>query len=218
MEHPADALDEMRERFLVHGTRSPFAWITRLRTYGKKIQNTTTSLGYIYWSEDQQQLSYKGLEMTIESFRRFVQIEIEKAQQSLEILFLLYEEESRESVIPPIPLSQLRDDPSESRLGWNFLQDAHNAEALPNGQRWLLDRVLKTEWLQTEFLNIQQPSDKIKWKIPAVQAYLRNRDRFLELLLLLCHLTGGQPARGTEILSLRHRNTLHRRHRSIFIE
>ncbi|KAE8549021.1 hypothetical protein EYB25_007536 [Talaromyces marneffei] len=123
----------MRERFLVHGTRSPFAWITRLRTYGKKIQNTTTSLGYIYWSEDQQQLSYKGLEMTIESFRRFVQTEIEKAQQSLEILFLLYEEESRESVIPPIPLSQLRDDPSESRLGWNFLQDAHNAEALPNG-------------------------------------------------------------------------------------
>ncbi|EED20832.1 conserved hypothetical protein [Talaromyces stipitatus ATCC 10500] len=52
VEHPADALDEMRERFLIHGTRSPFAWITRLRTYGKKIQNTTTSLGYIYWSED----------------------------------------------------------------------------------------------------------------------------------------------------------------------
>ncbi|KAL3707137.1 hypothetical protein TMatcc_005114 [Talaromyces marneffei ATCC 18224] len=102
VEHPADALDEMRERFLVHGTRSPFAWITRLRTYGKKIQNTTTSLGYIYWSEDQQQLSYKGLEMTIESFRRFIQTEIEKAQHSLEMLFLLHEEESRESVIPPI--------------------------------------------------------------------------------------------------------------------
>ncbi|EED14528.1 conserved hypothetical protein [Talaromyces stipitatus ATCC 10500] len=81
-------------------------------------------------------------------------------------------------------------------------------EALPNGQRWLLNRVLKTEWLQEEFLDIQQPGYQVQWKIPT----------FLELLLLLCHITGGQPARGTEILSLRHRNTVHRRHRSIFIE
>jgi hypothetical protein len=35
--HPADALDRMRERFLVYGVRAPFGWITRLRTYGKKI-------------------------------------------------------------------------------------------------------------------------------------------------------------------------------------
>jgi hypothetical protein len=132
VEHPADALDEMRERFLVHGTRSPFAWITRLRTYGKKIQNTTTSLGYIYWSEDQERLSYKELEMTMQSFRRFIQTEVREAQQSLETLFLLHEEESRESVIPPIPLSQSRDDPTKSRLGWNFLQDPQNTEILPN--------------------------------------------------------------------------------------
>jgi hypothetical protein len=35
--HAADALDRMRERFLVYGVRAPFGWITRLRTYGKKI-------------------------------------------------------------------------------------------------------------------------------------------------------------------------------------
>ncbi|EED11949.1 hypothetical protein TSTA_000270 [Talaromyces stipitatus ATCC 10500] len=63
-----------------------------------------------------------------------------------------------------------------------------------------------------------QPGHQIQWKIPAIQAYLRDQDQFLELLLLLCHITGGQPARGTEILSLRHRNTIHGRHRSIFIE
>jgi hypothetical protein len=139
VEHPADALDEMRERFLVHKTRSPFVWITRLRTYGTKIQNTTTSLGYIYWSNDQERLTYKELDMTMESFRQFIQIEVQQAQQSLETLFLLHDEESRESVIPTIPLSQLRDDPTESRSGWNFLQYAHNKEALPNGQRWLLN-------------------------------------------------------------------------------
>jgi hypothetical protein len=35
--HPADALDEMRECFLIYGVRAPFGWIARLRTYEKKI-------------------------------------------------------------------------------------------------------------------------------------------------------------------------------------
>lgn len=48
--------------------------------------------------------------------------------------------------------------------------------------------------------------------------YLEWRDQFLERLLLLIHITAGQPARGTELLSLRHRNTVYGRHRSIFIE
>ena len=48
IEYPADVLDEMRERFLIYGSRSPFNWVLRLQAYGKKIRNSTTSLGYIY--------------------------------------------------------------------------------------------------------------------------------------------------------------------------
>jgi hypothetical protein len=44
IEHPADVLDEMRERFLMHGTRSLFNWVLRLRAYSKRIRNCTTSL------------------------------------------------------------------------------------------------------------------------------------------------------------------------------
>lgn len=47
VEHPADLLDEMRERFMIYGSRSPFNWALRLRVYGKKVRNSTTSLGYI---------------------------------------------------------------------------------------------------------------------------------------------------------------------------
>jgi hypothetical protein len=35
---------------------------------------------------------------------------------------------------------------------------------------------------------------------------LRRIDAFLEELLFLMHTTGGQPARGTEIMTVRHRN------------
>jgi hypothetical protein len=52
IEHPVDALDTMRERFLMHGTRSFFNWVLRLRAYGKRIRNSITSLGFIYWSDN----------------------------------------------------------------------------------------------------------------------------------------------------------------------
>ena len=46
-EQPGDLLDEMRDRFTVHGARSPFSWMSRLRVYGKKVRDSTTCLGYI---------------------------------------------------------------------------------------------------------------------------------------------------------------------------
>ncbi|THC88033.1 hypothetical protein EYZ11_012517 [Aspergillus tanneri] len=180
--HPADALDDMRERFLLHGVRAPFGWITRLRTYGKKIQNTTTSLGYIYWSEDEQTLSYRDLRLTIAGLRRFVRTE----------------EETRAAVVPVLALHELQDDPVNNQRGWNFLQDQRNRAVLPTtGKQWLMDRVLRADWLREEFLEV---------------------DRFLERLLLLIHVTAGQPGRATEIVSLRHSNTVQGRHRNIFIK
>ncbi|KAK1051292.1 hypothetical protein LTR74_016865 [Friedmanniomyces endolithicus] len=48
--------------------------------------------------------------------------------------------------------------------------------------------------------------------------WMRQVARFRGLLLVLMHITGGQPARGTEILSCRHRNTAAGSHRNVFIE
>lgn len=43
-------------------------------------------------------------------------------------------------------------------------------------------------------------------------------NEFREKLLVLMHICGGQPARGPEILSIRHRNTMSGEYRDIFIE
>ncbi|THC88035.1 hypothetical protein EYZ11_012519 [Aspergillus tanneri] len=129
--HPADALDAMRERFLLHGVRAPFGWITRLRTYGKKVQNTTTSQGYIYWSDDEQTLSYKELRLTITGFRQFIRTQVALAQASLEELFLIHEEEARDAIIPYLPLADLQDDPTNNQRGWNFLRSCCTGRAPP---------------------------------------------------------------------------------------
>ena len=59
---------------------------------------------------------------------------------------------------------------------------------------------------------------QVIWKKNAVQAYSSRLDNFLEQILLLIHLTAGQPARGTELMSLQHSTTAQGHYRSIFIE
>ena len=44
------------------------------------------------------------------------------------------------------------------------------------------------------------------WSRVEVQKYLRKLDQFRELLLFCVHVTGGQPACGTEITTIRFRN------------
>jgi hypothetical protein len=186
--HPADALDEMRERFLLYGVRAPFGWITRLRTYGKKIQNSTTSLGYIYWSDDEQTLSYKDLRLSMRGLRQFVASQVQLAQADLAQLFLLHKEEVREEIVPQLALHKLQDDPTKNQRGWNFLRDQRTQAALPTtGERWLLDRVLGTDWLREEFLQLHQngQQDQVLWQAGVVDQYLQQVTAFLERLLLL---------------------------------
>ena len=47
---------------------------------------------------------------------------------------------------------------------------------------------------------------------------MKTIDDFRGQLLALMHITGGQPARGPEILSVRHSNTVQGRFRNLFIE
>ncbi|OOO03887.1 hypothetical protein OAory_01095280 [Aspergillus oryzae] len=71
--------------------------------------NTTTSLGYIYWSGDEQTLSYKELQLSMKGFRQFTSTQIQLSHDELEQLFLLHPEEIREEIIPSLPLRELQD-------------------------------------------------------------------------------------------------------------
>jgi hypothetical protein len=64
---------------MVYGSRSPMNWVLKLRAYGKKIQDTTIGLGYIIWSDDGEELSYKAFEVTMTGLRRFVSDQVEIA-------------------------------------------------------------------------------------------------------------------------------------------
>ena len=217
-DHPADLLDEMRDRFMIHGSRSPFNWALRLRAYGKAIRNNTTSLGYICWSEDKERLSYRATEFGMGDFKAFIKTETELIYRQLEDLLLVNQEEKMEEVVPKLNLRRIKDVPKENARGWSFLKDERNGTELPDGSRWLLKRMLDNNWLRDEFVRAVKEDGKMVWRTEAVDIYLAKVDRFLERLLLLVHITSGQPSRATETLSLRHENTVEGGHRNVFIE
>lgn len=69
--HIADILNVMQERFMMYGTHSPINWAQKLRSFGKQINEITTSLGYISWTDDDEHLSYKGLELGMIDLKKF---------------------------------------------------------------------------------------------------------------------------------------------------
>ncbi len=58
--------------------------------------------------------------------------------------------------------------------------------------------------------------DQVVRQKAALKKYLKQLDTFLEALLLLVHLTAGQPTRGMEIIGVLYTNTIF--HWNIFAE
>ena len=133
----------MRERFLIHGSRSPFNWALRLRAHGKQVRNTTTCLGHIRWLEDGETISYKQTRFSLQGLRDLVRHQVQQAQQILKESLLIEPGGNRHEDVPFIAVGRLSDGPTRDDRGWTFLKDPLNRDELPTGHaRWLLDRIM----------------------------------------------------------------------------
>jgi hypothetical protein len=83
------------------------------------------------------------------------------------------------------------------------------------GERWLFERVGRNTCIWDRFMKLGTCSGIDR---EAVKRYIGRIVEFREKLAVLMHIAGGQPARGLEILSVRHSNTIKGGHRNIFIE
>ena len=163
VQYPGDLIDEMRERFMVKGARSAFAWACRLRTFAKREANCTTSLGYMTWSDDRQTITYKDIVLRLSDFKDFIRTQVQSTQGMLEQLFLLHDSESREDVVPRLHLHKLVDNHNSRKTGWSFLKEPANADQFADTEGWLMKRVLTNEWLRDEFVVLRLGS-RLVWK------------------------------------------------------
>ena len=201
-------VQRMMDEFMVRGSHGPMQWILDLRTYGMKIYFNTTADGHIDWDKDT--VLYKKIQFSMADFRGMVHGLVAETRRLLrEELTLTPDEE-----LPAIPWRDLRDNPVNQQAGWNFTQDERNRFPV-DGVWWLFNRIGQNTRLTRRFL---RSGPTFAWNQVRVEEYMAAVVRFRENLLVLIHMTGGQPARGTEILSIRHSNTVKGVHRNVFIE
>jgi hypothetical protein len=217
---PSEILHHMHSRLLTGLSPSPLGWAIWLRAYGKKMKNAMTVAGHIRWSEDGSQVWYKeSTSIRMEHFKAFIHSQVGKAWEQLDDLMIPEPGEPMKVVRPDLSLRDLKDDTMNREPGWNFIHSPVNKEHLGDGSRWLILRILNSVTLRRTFCKTQHDcSEKLEWSMETAHAYLDRVDAFLERLLLLVHTTCGQPARGTEILTLCHSNGYLGSHRNIFIE
>lgn len=85
-----------------------------------------------------------------------------------------------------------------TKRGCSFVSYKDNQ--LQDKQKWLLQRAVAK---QLQILPFKKSGEV---QMGQARRYLRIIDRFRELILLAVHITGGQPARGSEITTIRFRN------------
>jgi superfamily II DNA helicase RecQ len=177
---------EARQQFLVDGSYTAAGTILSVLAYGKHIAKNTGKTGNTLWSADGKTLYMHGRPIVVSQFKAMVQDAVAEAED------LLWRELMRTDRFD-VPLRKVVDDVSFTKRGESFVNENNG---LHNGLEPVLAWALKSE--------LKSPDGT--WRMPRVRSYLRRVDAFLELLLLLMHTTGGQPARGTEIMTIRHRN------------
>ncbi|KAF1955660.1 hypothetical protein CC80DRAFT_415022 [Byssothecium circinans] len=140
-------------------------------------------------------------------------------RQLMEALMLLQVNEEGSVVpgtttLPKIYWDRLVDNPAEQKIGWSFIKDAYNIDAI-NAERWLWS-AKRQEVDQRPMAQLQNPESQARYAGYMVKRYLRQVDHFLTLLIVCVHMTSGQPGRGSEVTTMRHQNGL-LQDRNIFV-
>lgn len=218
---------------------TPYRWITKLRNYGRTISANNTRLGYVTWEGDT--VIYKDIRLQIPQLFESIQLAIRRATKTL-FEDLLYSKAyfndsdlgegpslgskiQPKSDLPEVPWASIIDDVNNSEFGYSFTT-VLTRELFPETQSWLFKRILSSEQAREWFTNpvtsantaftAQFNSDSIQKR--AILKYGSIIERFLADLAFLAHVTSGQASRGTELLSLRYRNTQEGGLRNVFID
>lgn len=138
---------------------------------------------------------------------------VDEARAMLEELTLADEGEIGQ--LPVIPWDSIEDDNSEQRDGYWFLADERN-EWARGGEGYVMHRVVEQEQHRRAWITAKSGS-RTPLREPAVRRYQRCVERFREVMWCLMHMTSGQPARASELLEIRFRNTRNGGARNIFI-
>ena len=168
---------------------TPMQWLYCSRSYGFKIRYTTTTKGKIQWIGDD--ILYANIQFSMNQFWGIVYRLVREVQEALFVKLMIVNIGADQEVdikqVPLIHQDRMVDQPSETQVGWSFLDNERNQFTVCK-QWWLYERMYKEEPLQEQFIDMAG-----KLKKQAVAAYQRHVEQFQELLQVLMMLLSQPP-------------------------
>jgi superfamily II DNA helicase RecQ len=214
-EQSTGLVERVREkvlRFMVASSQrtrpTPMGWIYDTKAYGMTIRATTLADGQVDWQGNR--ITIGKVRFSMDELCDMIHGLVGEARETMAAL--LFMPGRRHEDFPQIDWPNIEDDHSESRIGYSFIDDERTQWPV-NGQQWLISRIAQEERLQKTWVR----EGDIPFRVRAVAQYERHVEAFRERLWALMHVTGGQPARGPEILGIRHRNTGDGGIRNVFV-
>lgn len=199
---------------------SPMDWMLETRTYGMKIRFTTTAGGVIDWIGDQ--VIFRRIRFTMAELSGFMHAVLQEARNIMAELTMCGSEGIH--ALPVIVWDDVYDDNSNDAVRYTFIKDDRNTPWVEKGEGYIKRQLVQCKqrrkaWLHRPDADNQQTSQPTRhpYREKTAREYGRLLDRFREKSLILMHMVSGQPARATEILTVRMENTANAGARNIFV-
>ena len=205
-----DAIATYHEQYLTNNSLNYFEEITRIRAYTRKIDMNSTSKGKIQ-EIDEDQIQYKAITISITKLREFYK---NKIQESKEILYQTLIELPKEQIMDNLNISKLEDPSNNQQRNFSFID--HKENNLDGFKSLLFNRLFQDNDFSNKLKKPNLVNNSIIFNNHSIKDWLAVRQRFLDNFLLLIHLTSGSPLRGTEISTIKFRNSLESKLRNIF--
>jgi len=175
--------------------------LLRMLKFRRKIRNRTKGESRVRWVGETIMIDQVKFSMT--DLRTAVHGLLQTAKRRMRVdLMRLDEEDGGVDKMPKIDLTQIKDAPGEMGEGFSFLSLKENDWEV-DGYQWMIGR------LQDYVGRVEVDEDgkkKLILKGRVVKDWIAKLKQFKEELFVLVHLTGGAPARGTEIVSIKSEN------------
>jgi hypothetical protein len=202
-------LAKVCKQFFQQLAETPFGYILQWRLYLFAVSKQLLAKHQAIWSLDGQTVLYRDVNLQLSHVSQLVLSEYQQAYT------LLYDELMfNTGSLPSLESWRFQDDLDLQCYGGSWLQHPQNADLLAGADLALLRQIQGQADLRALFIyKVTSSSNQPATLDPvAINVYEAHVQDFLKRLLVLCHVTSGQPLRQPELLSIRWQNTDRQRH------
>ena len=180
-----DRMNEVRTTYLLMGGFHPIAQMISILQYGRKIAEVEGTRCLVAWSEEGNRLECGNQFITMEKFQEYSHNILHDAEILMSRMMFGWN--------PVADLAAIKDDMRENTQGYSFVSNPDN------GLERCYCQLLPRSSTGSEETALQKRGE---WQDRACARYFEGEQKMLRYLLLLLHLTGGQPARGPELTTI----------------